>query len=128
MKLVYRITLRLSIVLVPLLALWSLLFFFNMVDEINDEADDALERFSEQIIRKTLTGRDLTKIADGSNNSYSIVPVTEEYANMHTHIEYYDTEIFIPQKREMEPARVLRTIFADSDGQLYELKVMTSVF
>ena len=128
MKLVYRITLRLSMVLIPLLALWSLLFFFNMVDEINDEADDALERFSEQIIRKTLTGRDLTKIADGSNNSYSIISVTDDYAEMHSHIEYYDTEIYIPEKRETEPARVLRTIFTDSAGQYYELKVMTPTF
>ena len=43
MKLIYRIALRLSLVLLPLLALWAVLFYAAMVDEINDEADDALE-------------------------------------------------------------------------------------
>ena len=128
MKLIYRITLRLSFVLIPLLALWGILFFYNMVDEINDEADDALERFSEQIIRKKLAGQDLSGVADGSNNSYSIVPILGEYANMHPHIEYYDTEISILGKNEIEPARVLRTIFTDDSGQYYDLKVMTPTF
>ena len=46
MKLIYRIALRLSLVLLPLLALWAVLFYAAMVDEINDEADDALEDYS----------------------------------------------------------------------------------
>ena len=46
MKLIYRIALRLSLVLLPLLALWAVLFYAAMVDEINDEADDALEDLS----------------------------------------------------------------------------------
>ena len=39
MKLIYRIALRLSLVLLPLLALWAVLFYAAMVDEINDEAE-----------------------------------------------------------------------------------------
>ena len=40
MKLIYRIALRLSLILIPLMALWATLFYFMMVEEINDEADD----------------------------------------------------------------------------------------
>ena len=43
MKLTTRVTLRLLLVLVPLLTLWAALFYVAMVDEINDETDDALE-------------------------------------------------------------------------------------
>ena len=43
MKLIYRIALRLSLLLVPLIAIWAVVFYFTMVSEINDEADDALE-------------------------------------------------------------------------------------
>ena len=42
MKLIYRIALRLSLILIPLMALWATLFYFMMVEEINDEADDTL--------------------------------------------------------------------------------------
>ena len=42
MKLIYRIALRLSAVLIPLMALWATLFYFMTIDEINDEADGAL--------------------------------------------------------------------------------------
>ena len=52
MKLIYRIALRLSLVLLPLLALWAVLFYAAMVDEINDEADDALEDYSELIVTR----------------------------------------------------------------------------
>ena len=47
MKLIYRIALRLSLILIPLMALWATLFYFMMVEEINDEADDTLEDYSE---------------------------------------------------------------------------------
>ena len=50
MKLIYRIALRLSLILIPLMALWATLFYFMMVEEINDEADDTLEDYSELII------------------------------------------------------------------------------
>ena len=49
MKLIYNISLRLSLVLFPLIALWAVVFYFTMMDEINDEADDALEDYSELI-------------------------------------------------------------------------------
>ena len=69
MKLIYRIALRLSLVLLPLMALWGVLFYLTMVDEINDEADDALEDYSERIIMRVLAGRELPRPGDGSNNS-----------------------------------------------------------
>lgn len=128
MKLIYRIALRLSVALLPLMALWAALFYFTMVEEINDETDDALEDYSTLIISRMLAGRDLPSLNSGSNNSYSITLVDEEYANSRPHIEYYDADIFIPEKDETEPARILVTIFQDRDGLNYELKVATPTF
>ena len=54
MKLIYNISLRLSLVLFPLIALWAVVFYFTMMDEINDEADDALEDYSELIVMPRL--------------------------------------------------------------------------
>ena len=43
MKLLYNIMGRMAMLLLPVLALWSVIFYFNIVDDINDEADDSLE-------------------------------------------------------------------------------------
>ena len=100
MKLISRIALRLSLALLPLMALWGVLFYFTMVDEINDEADDALEDYSELIVKRMLAGRELPKPNNGSNNSYSIVPIGAPEAAVRPHIDYYDAEVYIPEKEE----------------------------
>lgn len=128
MKLIYRVALRLSIFLLPLMALWAVLFYITMVDEINDEADDTLKDYSEMIIIRMLAGRELPPLNSGSNNSYSIVPVDEFYVDTHPRINYYDAEVYIPEKEETEPARILTTIFQDAGGNHYELKVATPTF
>lgn len=128
MKLIYRIALRLSFVLLPLMALWAVFFYLTMVDEINDEADDALEDYSELIIVRMLAGRELPKPNDGSNNSYSIVEIDGDEAAHRPQIEFADAEVYIPEKRETEPARVLTTLFRDDAGRCYELKVATPTF
>lgn len=128
MKLIYRISLRLSLVLLPLIALWAVVFYFTMVDEINDEVDDALEDYSELIVIRMLSGELLPRMNEGSNNSYTIAPVDENYAAAHPCIDYYDAEVYIPEKEETEPARFLVTIFQDGNGQFYELKVATPTF
>lgn len=128
MRLIYRIALRLSLILLPLLALWAGLFYYTLVDEINDEADDALEDYSERVIIRMLAGEPLPQQNSGSNNSYTITPVDEEYASMRRPIDYFDAEVYIAEKRETEPARVLTTLFRDDDGQCYELRVATPTF
>ena len=128
MKLIYRISLRLSLVLLPLIALWAVVFYFTMVDEINDEVDDALEDYSELIVIRMLSGELLPRMNEGSNNSYTIAPVDENYAAAHPGIDYYDAEVYIPEKEETEPARFLVTIFQDGNGQFYELKIATPTF
>ncbi|MBO8438802.1 MAG: HAMP domain-containing histidine kinase [Bacteroidetes bacterium] len=128
MKLIYRIVLRLSFVLVPLMVLWGALFYFMLVKEINDEADDSLTSYSEVIIMRVLAGRELPPLNSGSNNSYTIAPVEKAYAETHPGIRYYDTEVFIPELDDMEPARVLSTIFMDRNETYYELTVATPTF
>lgn len=99
MKLIYRISLRLSLVLLPLIALWAVVFYFTMVDEINDEVDDALEDYSELIVIRMLSGELLPRMNEGSNNSYTIAPVDENYAAAHPGIDYYDAEVYTRKRR-----------------------------
>ena len=128
MQFIYRIALRLTAVLLPLMAVWGALFYFTMVDEIRDEADDALEDYSAMIISRILSGEELPQGNDGSNNSFEVHAVDSDYAATHPHLSYRDENIYIPDKREKEPARVLTSIFSDAEGQFYELMVMTPTF
>ena len=128
MQFIYRIALRLTAVLLPLMAVWGALFYFTMVDEIRDEADDSLEDYSAMIISRILAGEELPQGNDGSNNSFEVRAVDSNYAATHPHLMYHDENIYIPDKREQEPARVLTSIFSDAEGQFYELMVMTPTF
>jgi len=125
MKLIYRIIIRLSIVLSAVLALWAVFFYIAIIDEINDEVDDSLEDYSEQIIVRFLAGEELPSKNNNSNNQYYQTEVTAEYAAVRPHITYVDSMVYIPYKRETEPARILTTIYNDENGRYYELIVST---
>ena len=118
----------LSLWLLPVMALWSVLFYYNMVNEINDETDDALGDYAELIMRRVLAGKQLPTSNSGSNNSYSITPVDDVYVKNNPLIVFYDEEVYIAEKEETEPARVLKTVFCDAEGVYYELKVATPTF
>lgn len=128
MNLIYRIAVRILIVISILLLFWTGLFYYTMVDEIRDEADDALEDYASLIITRKLAGRDLPYEGDGSNNTFTITPVDSLYASIHSHYHFADVDVYIPEKSEYEPARVLTTIFSDEHGQFYELTVATPTF
>ena len=127
MKLIYRVTIRLSAVLLPILAIWSIVFYYSMADEINDETDDNLEDYATMLIRRTLTGDELPGPKSGSNNTYSIerLPDGKEYTPF---INFEDRSIYIPEKRETEPARTLTMTFKDSEEHTYKLVVSTPTF
>ena len=127
MKLIYRVTIRLSLILLPILFLWAAVFYYSMVSEINDETDDSLEDYAAMLVRRTLTGEELPGPSEGSNNTYSIelLPAGsggEQFMN------YRDEQVYIPEKRETEPARVLEMTFSDADGNRYLLTVSTPTF
>lgn len=128
MKLIWRIAIRLAVTLMVLMALWAALFYLRMVGEIRDEVDDALADYTTSIIIRKLAGHTLPYAGDGSNNTFTITPVSAEYAQSHSHYRYHDEAIFIPEKNEFEPARVITTIFNDSEGRFYELSVYTPSF
>lgn len=128
MKLVYQIILRVSVALVVLLTAWAAFFYFALQAEINDEVDGSLENYSEVIIMRTLAGQEFPEENDGSNNSYRIREVSEDYVKEHPAIQYIDADIYIPELQETEPARILKTIFQEDSDSYFELTVATPSF
>lgn len=123
MRLIYRILLRLSIILLILLAGWAVYFYVNIINEVNDETDDSLEDYSEMIIKRTLVGLDLPSDNNSTNNRFHISEITQDYIYTHPSIEYLDEMIFIPEKNETEPARTLKTVFKNKNGDYLLLTV-----
>ena len=125
MKLFNRVMMHLlSGILVVLLG-WAIVFYVSIMDEVNDELDDSLEDYSELIIIRSLAGKELPSNDIGSNNQYFLKAVDMEYALSREAISYRDSMIYIVEKKETEPARILTTIFKDKYEQYYELSVYT---
>ena len=78
MHLFSRIARRLAVVLVLLMTLWAALFYYAMMDEIRDEADDALEDYAALITSRVLAGRELPQSGDGTNNTYTLTPISAQ--------------------------------------------------
>ncbi len=125
MKLLNLLTLRLSIIGALVFAFWATLFFFAIIDEINDEVDDSLEDHAEMIIRRSLAGEALPSEPSATNNQYYLHEVSADYAASHSHIRYEDSEVYIKAKNEFEPARTISYIYNDDRGRFFEVVVFT---
>ena len=128
MRLIHYITARFALALLPVIALWAMTFFFVMMDEINDEADDLLESYAEQLISQKLSGQELPIANIMTDKHYSIIRVTPSYVDSHLGMEYYDADSYIEETDETEPARFLRIIFKDKEDNYFELTVFTPTF
>lgn len=125
MKLVQVTSLRLSAITAVVLAFWSLAFYSLIVTEMNDELDDTLENYAEVIIRRKLKGEELPSQSSGSNNQYFLRPITQAEASSKEHIVHRDVQVYIEDKNEYEPARIISYIFQSEQGTYYELEVST---
>ncbi len=123
MKLLLKITAWLAVALTVLLAIWAVCFYFATIDEINDETDDSLIDYSDGLIIRKLAGVELPSDDNGTNNTYYIKEVPEEYALSREWISFEYQEVFISSKAEFESARVLTRLFRDSEDRYFELTV-----
>ena len=123
MKLLIKITASLAAAFTVLLALWAVFFYFATMDEINDETDDSLIDYSDGLIIRKLAGVELPSEDNGTNNTYYINEVSEEFASSRPWIIFEYQEVFISAKSEFESARVLSRIFKDSEDRYFELTV-----
>lgn len=125
MKLLYRVVLRVSLALILIMAAWAVFFYMAMMNEVNDEIDDSLSDYAETIMIRSLAGEELPVKDNGSNNQYFLSQVSEQYAHTHPKIVYTDSMVYIGEKGETEPARILTMVFRDKADLYYQLTVLT---
>lgn len=123
MNLTWRIVIRISLLMVLLLGVWAFWFYRAIINEVNDETDDSLELLSENLINRVLEGEDLPNVNNGTNNTFYLDSLSAEQVGGIEWIRYSNEDIFIIQKDETEPSRVLRTVFRDNKNNYYQLTV-----
>ncbi|MDR2882978.1 MAG: HAMP domain-containing histidine kinase [Alistipes sp.] len=128
MKLIHRILGRLSVALLILMAVWAVAFYAILTAEINDETDDTLEDYAHDLITRVLAGETLPSEDNGTNNTYHLAEVTGTDAAQRPAVSYSDETMWMASKMETEPARVLRTVFDDSEDRTWELTVAIPSF
>ena len=105
-----------SVASVFIMTAWAVFFYWAIIDEVNDEVDDSLEDYSESLIVRYLNGEDMPSLNNGSNNQFYMYDVSSEYAETYLQISYRDEMVYIDDKLEYEPARILMTIFKTDTG------------
>ncbi len=128
MKLVYKISLGLSVALVVTLALWGWLSYRTMERNIHADTDLILKDYAEQIISRKLTDSRLPDRFNGVYNTYYIVEVTPEYAAEHPTVEYRDAETYMVTQEEFSDSRMRTQVFMDNDGKYYKISVSLPTF
>ena len=120
MILLYRIWLLL------VTAVWGVLFYYAIIDEVVDETDDTLENYGEILMESALHDPSILETEGSLMSFYKFTPISEEEGRHYRQV-FYDATVYIELEDEDEPVRVMCTAFRMPDGQYYELKLMISI-
>lgn len=119
-SLVYTLSFFLGII-----AIWSVIFYLDFIDEIRDSIDDGLDNNRLLIIERAHEDPTLLMQDHFRGNNFKITPVSENAAREMTTV-YKDTSMYRLNEDENEPVRLLRSTFT-LDGDYYQLTVISSL-
>ncbi|MBD3903510.1 HAMP domain-containing histidine kinase [Chryseobacterium sp. Ch-15] len=129
MKLLNKSILHLMTYLLLIVSLWSVIFYFNMLDEIKGSVDEELENYKRQIVFKAEKDSTILQQKTFDEGFFSVNKISEEEA-LSFKDTYEDTEIYAQdaddEAPELEPVRVLTTVF-EQNGSFYELKIFNNM-
>ena len=126
MKLLSYTYRKLALLLFLLMAVWGVLFYYAIIDEVVDETDDTLENYGEILMERALHDPSILETEGSLMSFYKFTPISEEEGRHYRQV-FYDATVYIELEDEDEPVRVMCTAFRMPDGQYYELKLMISI-
>ena len=126
MKLLSYTYRKLALLLFLLMAVWGVLFYYAIIDEVVDETDDTLENYGEILMERALQDPSILETEGSLMSFYKFTPISEEEGRHYRQV-FYDATVYIELEDEDEPVRVMCTAFRMPDGQYYELKLMISI-
>jgi len=124
MKLLNHTLKYLAIILPLIVGIWAALFYFNLVDEVEDSLDDGLDNNKMLIIQQAHSDSTILLNNEFNERNYAIRKIDRDQA-LSMRDTYSDTLIFVINEQDFEPYRLLKTAFRVQD-QYYELQVISS--
>ena len=128
MKLVYKIILTFMIPLVLTLGLWGWLSYRTMSQRIHADTDLILKDYSDEIIMRLLSGKELPERFNGAYNTYYIEHLTAEQAASLEAVQYGEAEVFLRSQEDFASSRIRRQVFQDNNGNFLRLTVSLPTF
>ncbi|WP_276371410.1 HAMP domain-containing sensor histidine kinase [Chryseolinea sp. H1M3-3] len=116
----------LSIILLPVIGVWAIIFYVNIFDEIYDSIDDGLENSKILILEKIQTDTTLLHRKDFLESNYAIHEISATQA-AHFKDVYLDSTLYMQNEKDYEPVRILKSAFRAFDGKYYQLEVVSSM-
>lgn len=108
------------------MAIWALLFYAILMDEVYDNIDDGLKNQKIEIIREAYDNPEILENTRSFGiNQFRILPAEKDEKDLDKN--HFSKElIYMPYDEEDEPYRVLRTGFYSKEGKAYALEIRTS--
>ncbi|MGR7814045.1 sensor histidine kinase [Lacinutrix undariae] len=125
MKLLNRSLLHLSVGFFVIIGIWSVIFYFNLKDEIRDSIDDGLDNNRLLIIQKIYSDATLLEQDNFGGNNFEIHKTKKHNILEHRDL-YKDTLMYRQNENDLEPVRILHTAFLYKN-EYYKLKVISSL-
>ncbi|WP_113654756.1 sensor histidine kinase [Pedobacter namyangjuensis] len=124
MKLINYTLKYLSIALLLVLSVWAVLFYFRMISEIQNSLDDGLENNKMLVIKRVNKDAGIIERSGFSEHNYQIKEISGKHG-LSFRDNYRDTLMWTLNDEEMEPFRMLSTVFT-IDDKYYEMKIVAS--
>lgn len=125
MKLIHYTIGRLVVIVLLMMACWSVFFYFRIMEEVHDETDDSLKNYKKIIIKQVLKDSSFLTHRPDILTRYYIREISKKEGKRYK--EHFETtEAFNEYELDDEPVRVLRTAFKTKKNRYYELTIYTS--
>jgi len=117
-------TLRyLTLTFLVILAVWAVVFYAYILDEVYDNIDDGLKDKKTLIIQNILRHPELLQVNEFGIEDFRVYPSQEDFSDRNILSNAF---FYMPFDDEDEPYRVLKTGFYDRDMNPYTLEIRTS--
>ena len=126
MKLIQRTIVYMSLALLMALSAWAFIFYVNMIDEVHDSIDDGLDNSKLLIIHEAEQDSTVLMKHSFDEGNYAIRKIHESHALKH-YDQYKDTLMYMENEDDLEPVRLLTTVFEAKENEFYQLKVISSM-
>ena len=125
MKLLNYTSKYLLILLLPLIAIWAVIFYYAMLGEIYDSLDDGLENRKVLILQHTESTLNVLAGQDFKTGNYAVEKISKEEF-LRAKDSYRDTLIYMQNEQDFEPVRIYESTYK-KNGQYFRIKIITSM-